>query len=116
MRAFMTFGLVATLAGYATSTSAGTASTYISPTDYRTLTCQQLLEAAKTISAQAGVKQGSRSGVGISTGASPDIAWPIEKVGDDKKKVANRRGQMVALEQASIQMQCSIQFPRPPNE
>jgi hypothetical protein len=116
MRALMTFGLVATLAGYATSTSAETASTYISPTDYRALTCPQLLEAAKAISAQAGVKQGNRSGVDISTSASPDIAWPIGKVGDDKQKLANRKSRMVALEQASIQMQCSIQFQRPPNE
>jgi hypothetical protein len=115
MRAFMRFGLVATLAAYATSTSAETVSTYISPTDYRTLTCQQLLEAAKAISAQSDAKQGSRSRVGT-TSASPDIAWPIEKIGDDKQTVANRKGQMVALEQASIQMQCSIQFQRPPNE
>jgi hypothetical protein len=116
MRAFTTFGLIATLASYATSISAETVSTYISPTDYRTLTCPQLLEVAKAISAQAGLKHGNRSGVDVSTSASPDIAWPIEKVGDDKQKLANRKGQMIALEQASIQMQCSIQFQRPSNE
>lgn len=116
MRAFLTFGLVATLATYATSASAEAPSTYISPTDYRTLTCQQLLEAARAISAQADVKQGSHKRVDISASPSPDIAWPIEKIGDDQQKVANRKGQMVALEQASIQMQCSIQFQRPPNE
>jgi hypothetical protein len=111
MRSFVMV-VAATLTACATG-SAETLSTYVSPADYMAFTCPQLIKAAREVSTQ---EKSMRSNADNSSGVSADIAWPIGVVGGDKQKLAIRQGQIRALEQASIQKQCSVQFQRPPND
>jgi hypothetical protein len=76
------------------------------------------------VSACAGALSGAqdhrRTNDGLATAAAVVIFWPAAFfVGGDKQtaaELAQMKGQMVAIEQASIQKKCGIQFqgPRPP--
>ena len=96
-------------------------STYVPPSAYLTYDCQQLVREARAISSRsaslAGLQQGARTpdaGVNDST----VIPWPkaFSQVGDENtaNELALMRGQMLAIEEASVRAQCSIQFQRPP--
>ena len=97
---------------------------YVSPVMYQQYTCQQLAQEAQAVSARAGALSGAqdhqRTNDGLATAAAVVIFWPAAFfVGGDKQtaaELAQMKGQMVAIEQASIQKKCGIQFqgPRPP--
>jgi hypothetical protein len=97
---------------------------YVSPVMYQQYTCQQLAQEAQAVSARAGALSGAqdhqRTNDGLATAAAVVIFWPAAFfVGGDKQTAAElgqMKGQMVAIEQASIQKKCGIQFqgPRPP--
>ena len=93
---------------------------YISPITYQTYTCQQLGQEAQAISARAaglsGAQDQKRTSDQIATGVAIVVFWPAAFfVGGDGQVAAELgqlKGQMVAIEQASIQKRCGIQFQR----
>ena len=109
--------LGAALGGCASSAS-DIAPAYISPVAYQTYTCQQLALEAQAISTRAAALSGAQDSQhtkdGWTTAAAVVIFWPAAFfVGGDKQtaaELAQMKGQMVAIEQASIQKKCGIQF------
>jgi hypothetical protein len=118
-----TVAFAAALGGCA-STSADIAPAYVSPVTYQSFTCQQLSLEAQSISTRAaalsGTQDSQRTKDGVATAAAIVIFWPAAFfVGGDKQnaaELAQMKGQMVAVEQASIAKNCGIQFQgqRPP--
>src|SRR5258706_9332127 len=121
MRILGVVALGAALGGCASSAS-DIAPAYVSPVAYQSYTCQQLALEAQSISTRAatlsGVQDSQRTKDGWATAAAVVVFWPAAFfVGGDKQTAAElsqMKGQMVAIEQASIQKKCSIQFQRPP--
>jgi hypothetical protein len=109
--------LGAALGGCASS-SADTTPAYVSPVAYQGYTCQQLALEAQSISTRAaslsGAQDSQRTKDQWSTAAAVVIFWPAAFfVGGDKQTAAElslMKGQMVAVEQASIAKKCNIQF------
>ena len=109
------------LAGRASSSSDITPA-YVSPVLYQSYTCQQLALEAQGISARAAALSGAqdkqRTNDTIATTAAVVIFWPAAFfVGGDKQTAAElgqMKGQMVAIEQASIAKKCGIKFERKP--
>jgi hypothetical protein len=117
MRKFGMVALAAALGGCASSAS-DIAPAYVSPVAYQTYTCQQLALEAQSISTRAatlsGAQDSQRSKDGLVTAAAIVVFWPAAFfVGGDKQTAAElsqMKGQMVAIEQASIAKKCAIQF------
>lgn len=117
MRIVGVVAICATLCGCASSSSEITPA-YVSPVLYQSYTCQQLAEEAQAVSARAaqaaGVQDSARTRDAVATTAAVIIFWPAAfLVGGDKQtaaELAQLKGQMVAIEQASIQKKCGIQF------
>src|SRR5215470_12445821 len=117
MRKFVIAALGAVLAGCASSSSDITP-TYVSPVQYSSYNCQQLGLEAQSISARAtalsGAQDSQRTKDTLATTAAVVIFWPAAFfVGGDKQtaaELAQMKGQMVAIEQASIAKKCNIEF------
>jgi hypothetical protein len=120
------WGIVAlgTTWGGCASSSADITPAYVSPVVYQTYTCQQLALEAQSISTRAatlsGAQDSQRTKDGWATAAAVVVFWPAAFfVAGDKQtaaELAQMKGQMVAVEQASNAKKCGIQFegPRPP--
>jgi hypothetical protein len=123
MRFLFVVALCACLGACATASSDITPA-YVSPVMYQPYSCAQLAQEAQAVSARAatlsGVQDQKRTNDAIATTAAVVVFWPAAFfVGGDKEtaaELAQMKGQMVAIEQASIQKKCGIQFqgPRPP--
>jgi hypothetical protein len=117
MRVLGIVALCAALGGCASSSS-DIAPAYVSPVAYQSYTCQQLALEAQSISTRAatlsGAQDSQRSKDGLVTAAAIVVFWPAAFfVGGDKQTAAElgqMKGQMVAIEQASIAKNCGIQF------
>ena len=104
--------------GGCASSSTDFSPAYISPVTYQSYTCQQLALEAQAVSTRAatlsGVQDSQRTKDGVATAAAIVIFWPAAFfVGGDKQtaaELAQMKGQMVAIEQASIAKKCNIQF------
>lgn len=122
MRILGIVALGAALGGCA-SASSDIAPMYVSPVVYQSYTCQQLALEAQGISTRAatlsGAQDSQRTKDGLVTAAAIVVFWPAAFfVGGDKQtaaELANMKGQMVAIEQASIQKKCNIQFQGKPD-
>jgi hypothetical protein len=85
---------------------------------YQQYTCQQLALDAQAVTSRAGIVSGAqdqkRSKDGLATAAAVVIFWPaaffVGGNGQTAAELAQLKGQMVAIEQASIQKKCAIQF------
>jgi hypothetical protein len=94
---------------------------YVPPSAYRALTCDQLAQEGRAISKRGFAASGLRAGQGGSD-ATPSASaivflWPEIPHGRDKQQsesIATADGQMDAVEQASVESQCSIRFQQPP--
>lgn len=117
MRILGIVALGAALGGCASS-AADIAPAYVSPITYQSFTCQQLGQEAQAISARAatlsGAQDSQRTKDAVATTAAVIIFWPAAfLVGGDKQtaaELAQMKGQLIAVEQASIQKNCNIQF------
>jgi hypothetical protein len=117
MRILGIVALGAALGGCASS-SAEITPAYISPVAYQNYTCQQLALEAQSLSTRAAslsvVQDSQRTKDQWSTAAAVVIFWPAAFfVGGDKQaaaELAQMKGQMVAVEQASIVKNCNIKF------
>jgi hypothetical protein len=95
--------------------------TYVPPLTYSRLDCAQLVREARAVFSRstktAGLPQ-SDSIVNGDRSKSTTVRWPkaLLLTGDSSiaDELALMRGQMVAIEDASTQQQCSIQFERAP--
>ena len=105
------------LAGCASSAADITPS-YVSPVMYQPYACQQLALEAQGVSASAAALSGAQDSQhtkdAVATTAAVIIFWPAAfLVGGDKQTAAElgqMKGQLVAIEQASIAKKCNIQF------
>jgi hypothetical protein len=115
--------VIATLAAAGCAKDANqVGATYISPITYQTFTCPQLAEEAQRISARAaetsGVQDQKATNDKVAMGVGLIIFWPalfLTKGNDETTaELARLKGQMDAIEQASIQKHCGITFQRSP--
>jgi hypothetical protein len=121
MRHFLWIAIAFVVAGCASS-SADITPAYVSPVMYQGYTCPQLAQEAQAVSTRAaslsGIQDSKRTNDTVATAAAVVIFWPAAfLVGGDKQtaaELAQMKGQMVAIEQASTQKKCNIQFQRPP--
>ncbi len=96
--------------------------TYVSPIAYQTYTCPQLAEEAQRVSARAaeasGVQDQKSTNDKVAMGVELIIFWPalLFTKGNDENtaELARLKGSMDAIEQASIQKHCGIQFQHSP--
>lgn len=94
------------------------APSYVSPVMYENFTCQQLAFEAQSISSRAaqaaGVQNKARTTDAIVTTVGLVVFWPslffVKGDGAKAAELANLKGQMEAVEQASIRKNCGIQF------
>ena len=91
---------------------------YVSPVPYQSMTCDQLAAEASRVSqaasAATGQQQSQANRDAVAVGVSLIVFWPaIFFVGGDKAtaaEVARLKGEMNAIEQASVARNCGIQF------
>src|SRR4029077_2542622 len=96
--------------------------TYVSPIAYQTYTCPQLAEEAQRVSARAaeasGVQDQKSTNDKVAMGVGLIIFWPalLFTKGNDENtaELARLKGQMDAIEQASIHKRCGITFQHAP--
>lgn len=120
-RLFAVAACAAVLANCASKSSEVTAA-YVSPMTYQSYNCQQLSMEAQAVSAKAaeltGAQDQKRTNDQIATGVAIVVFWPAAfLVGGDSQvtaQLAQMKGQMTAIEQASIQKKCGIQFQHAP--
>jgi hypothetical protein len=113
--------LIATIATGCASKSTDITPAYVSPIMYQNHTCPQLAAEAQGVSARAaqvaGAQDQKRSNDAVATGVAIVVFWPAAfLVGGDGPTAAELgqlKGQMVAIEQASVMKKCGIQFERP---
>jgi hypothetical protein len=121
MRSITLLAITFIFAGCA-SRSADIAPSYVSPVMYQNYACQQIALEAQNISAHAaemaGAQDQKRSNDQIATGVAVVVFWPAAFLvggdGNTAAELARLKGQMQALEQASIQKNCGIQFRQAP--
>jgi hypothetical protein len=109
--------LTCVLAGCASNSDKITA-TYISPLQYDSYSCHQLAEEAQRVSARASAAAGAQDSQAtkdtVATTAAIIIFWPAAFfVQGDKQtaaELARLKGEMDAIEQASVRKNCGIQF------
>jgi hypothetical protein len=118
----MRFIGIVTFATAALSCTSGLTQVASSPlNDYRKLTCSELVQEGRAISKRGFTASGLKAGLGgsDSTQTAPAIVivWPETASVDQPQRSQNLAlafKQMDALEQASIESQCSIRFQRSP--
>jgi hypothetical protein len=96
--------------------------TYVSPILYDAYTCPQLAEEAQRVSSRAqqaaGIQDEKATNDKIAMGVGIVIFWPamLMTKGNDENtaELARLRGQMDAIEQASIKKKCGITFQHAP--
>jgi hypothetical protein len=116
MKPILALLALATLAGCASKSSEITP-TYVSPFIYQNLTCAQLAQGVSARAAQvAGAQDQKRTDDQVATGVAIVVFWPAAfLVGGDgpmAAEPAQLKGQMVAIERASIAKKCGIKFKR----
>ncbi|EIM28288.1 hypothetical protein [Microvirga lotononidis] len=115
----LTTALTLTAAGCA-SRSEDVAAAYISPMAYSSYSCRELGVEAQRVSAAAaaaaGAQDSSRTKDVVATTAAVVIFWPaaffVGGNGAQTAELARLKGQMQAVEEASIQKRCGITFRR----
>lgn len=94
---------------------------YVSSTLYESLSCERLREEATTVSARAiaasGVQQKKADNDAVAVGVGLVIFWPAlffaKGDGASAAEVARLKGEMKAIETASIKNNCGIRFEDP---
>lgn len=108
-----------TAAGCA-SRSENVAAAYVSPGAYHSYSCRELSVEAQRVSSAAasaaGVQDSQRTKDALATTAALVVFWPaVFFIGGDNANTAELsrlKGQMQAIEAASIQKKCGIRFNR----
>lgn len=119
---FTCITLTAVVAGCATNPD-NISAAYVSPMQYTSYTCPQLQEEATRVSARAAQVAGAQSskatGDAVAMGVGLVLFWPslffIKGDGTTATEVARLKGEMDAIEQASVKRRCGIQFMKSPS-
>jgi hypothetical protein len=120
MKQILLVGLcLATLAACA-SRSENISAAYVSPMTYQPYSCNQLREEATRVSTRAiqvtGTQDQKATNDAVATGVGVVLFWPalffIRGDSTTAAELARLKGEMEAIEQASIQKNCGIQFRR----
>ena len=116
-------GIAAALAlGACASRPDDISAAYVSPLPYQQLDCEQLAAEAQRVSTSAAVAAGAQnqqaSNDAVATTIAVVVFWPALFLikGDNAKaaEVARLKGEMQAIEQASIAKRCDIRFKSSP--
>ena len=107
----------AVLAGCATNPE-NISAAYVSPMQYQNYTCPQLGEEAMRVSARAaqaaGAQSSQASGDAMKMGVGLVLFWPtlffLKGDGTNAAELGRLKGEMDAIEQASVKRKCGIQF------
>lgn len=102
--------------------SADIAPEYVSPLQYQSYSCSQISAEAQSVSARAssmmGVQDKKANNDKVAMGVGLILFWPalffLHGNAETTAEVARLKGQMDALEQASIQKKCGIVFQHAP--
>jgi len=121
MRVFVAVTAALSLAGCA-SNAADVTPTYVSPVLYQSYTCPQLAAEAQRVSAAAAVASGAQDSQhtkdAVATTAAVIIFWPaaflVQGDKNNAAQLAQLKGQIDAIQQASIMKNCGIQFQQAP--
>lgn len=108
---------LAALAGCAKNASKIDAA-YVSPLQYSSMDCQQIAEESARVASHAAQVTGQQNkqatNDAVAMGVGLVVFWPalffIGGKNDKSGEVARLKGEMDALEQASIQKGCGLQF------
>jgi hypothetical protein len=120
MRVYVVAALAALSLSACASKSSDIAAAYVSPLQYESLSCRQLAEEAQRVSHRAavaaGVQDDNATKDAVATTVGVIVFWPaLFFIGGDKQngaELARLKGEMEAIEQASIRKNCGIQFQR----
>lgn len=93
---------------------------YVSPVQYQHYSCDQLLAEGQRLSSRAAIVSGQqddkRTSDAVMTGVAVVVFWPalfaLEGDGQTAAELARLKGELEAVEKASIQKNCGIQFRR----
>jgi hypothetical protein len=99
-------------------------SSYASPLQYQSYSCRQLSEEAARISGKvsqlAGIQDKNASNDAVAVGVTMIVFWPalffLKGNKETKAELARMKGEMDAIEQASIKKNCGIVFQKAPLE
>jgi hypothetical protein len=108
------------LAAGCASRSEDVAASYVSPAAYSSYSCRELGAEAQRVSAAAaaaaGAQDSQRTKDAVATTAAVVIFWPaaffVSGNNAQTAELARLKGQMQAVEAASIQKKCGISFQR----
>jgi hypothetical protein len=111
---------VSLLAAGCASRSEDVAASYVSPTMYSNYGCRELNAEAQRVSAAAaaasGAQDSQRTKDAVATTAALVVFWPaaffVSGNNAQTAELARLKGQMQAIEGASIQKKCGISFQR----
>lgn len=120
MRSFLCAAAVALCVAGCASKASDITPTYVSPIMYQNHSCAQLAQEAQGVSSRAaqvsGAQDAKRTNDAVATGVAIVVFWPaaflVSGDGPTAAELAQLKGQMVAIEQASIQKNCAISFQR----
>jgi hypothetical protein len=95
---------------------------YVSPMQYDSFSCPQLREEASRVSSRAiqasGAQSSQATSDAVAAGVGAVLFWPslffIKGDGATAGEVARLKGEMEAIEQASVRKKCGIQFQKQP--
>jgi hypothetical protein len=100
------------------SKSSEIAPNYISPVGYQNYNCEQLQQEAQMVSQQAAIASGQQDKIrhddAVKTTVGAVLFWPVllfnKGDGAAATNLGNLKGQMQAIEQASIRKNCGFNF------
>lgn len=117
------FGLIAcvAIAGCAKK-STDIAAQYVSPMQFQSYSCSQITEEAQRVSEYSAramlVQNKTASSDAVATGVALVLFWPaaffVSGNGANAAELARLKGQMDALQSASIQKDCGLEFRKAP--
>jgi hypothetical protein len=119
MRKILPFSLITALSLSACAENAkNVQATYVSPLNYESFSCSQVEQEARRVSSRtaqiAGVQDANAQGDAVATGVALVLFWPaaffVGGDGETAAELSRLKGEMEALEQASIQKNCGITF------
>ena len=93
---------------------------YVSPMQYQSLSCRQLGEEAQRVSSHVsrltGVQDKKAQNDSVATGVALVLFWPaaffVGGNGENAAELGRLKGELDAIEQASIRKNCRIEFRR----
>lgn len=93
---------------------------YVSPLTYQSYTCEQLTAEAQRVSQRAagavGAQRKEAKNDAVATGVGVVLFWPallfIGRGSGNEAEVARLKGEIEAIERASIEKNCNITFKR----